>query len=616
MFIKFFTCRGSLPLHPLRNFNSSLFKNTNNFTKKFFAFHKSFSTTSENSIEIDKKGTDFFLIDEIKEVLSIQKSSYLENEREEVKEYKRFLDIIQKLNKDFDLDKFKYVMDYLQLNNLDASSIRNVLKDFESIFVKNLCQIDHSTKSAVVMVISKGISNRRIEFNEMIWYKIYRDFINILEMMTFTEFSNYVKAFDNLKKIFPSSRNSYFGRELDNFLNYYIVKYFNSGKIKFSKLEDLIHFSQLIHYKTINILEVQENIWSDINKLICSNINQLDINYTLVIASLFINYMEKTGENINHILSDSIREVNKHVIFLLHNFDLLSYNDQVSLTNFSDTFLYYYKLFLFDGGNVNVNTNTNVTTNPSNVNLAHAEPYLQNLIKIYTIRIKAQDNFNLFHEYSVLFFLAKKLNFKDQEFWSLVAGKVQKVFGPELLNLIKQIAPRLLKNSSMTISEAEGARLIETETSILFYSGIIIDTFSSVNYDDAEFWDGLIKTVDQYVNFKLRDPLTILFFLKNNCRSVIMKENFTHVWDKLTQTFELPLREILKHRQVAQFLIKIYKYSPQNKLDPINIDELNACMTKILNEPGFNLTQIRLFLTFFNLIRSRVSSDDKVKYNI
>lgn len=404
--------------------------------------------------------------------------------------------------------------------------------------------------------------------------------------------------------------NAKYSRAFENFMTHENIQFFNSGKIQFRKLEDLILFSSLTHNQILKINHIKIKIWHIINKTIKDNADQMSINLALIIPSLLIHCYEAFGNDIYLTLPDAIKETNKYLMFLFNNFEMLDYTDEVNLTNFSDNIFYYYSLFMHE------------TDNPlDDKQTGKYESFLKNLMKIYSIKIKTKPNFNLFQEIRILNLMAKDLKFRDPEFWHSTAKKVADFLQKDFVKILNEIFPKRLKNSAMN-SQEENMKFQEiSNMSILFYSGVILETFVYAEYLNDDFWDILIDKLDKYANFKAKESYLSLQFISFRCRrlySDTTNSKYNAIWKKFVNILEPNMREICKHKELLDFLIKFHFDKFSSKTEHfINLDELNTCLNNIvysqieINE-NENISHLTVFITFFKLIEVKLY-DDKVK---
>lgn len=561
-----------------------------------------------------------------KEFFPIQKK-ILEDliaESEEYAEYNSILQILRDFSgsSEFSLDKFKLVVNYI-IENQPVDSV--MCKLFETVFLKNLNTIDYQTKSNSVMIIGEQIDKKKLQFQEDHWMLILKDFQKLVENMNFQDYYNYITTFDKLFVKRTNSDYSKYFREFENFLQVGNLTIFNSGSIKIDKLTDLILFSKLTHNGILKISNISDIVWFQIGKVIQTNAHEMNIYEVLVATSLFINLHEVTGKT-NFLLAEALSEVNSILYFMIKNFDLIELDDQITLVNHADNLFNYYILFMYTTGGDKLNifnsysrTNIDKTSNANNSQVNDSQlpedSFLQTLIRIYTSQIKNKEDLVVFKEFRVLHFLAREVRYKEIEFWNIIANKILEFMSNDFIKIKNDIMPKkLLSNSSMS-SEEKMRYLDKCNMQLMVYVGMIIETFGNVNYTTPEFWDPFLVKVNEFVNFKNKDIFTVLNFISLGCRRIYKKEIFSDVWEKLIALMDSKLKQILKHKQIVDFVIKVNTYASKN--EPINLDELNVCLNKLFlsqNEQS-DITPIKLFSTFFGLMESKVKEDEKVYIN-
>ena len=563
--------------------------------------HYSQENSSDDNLFISENTT--------KEFFPIQKK-ILEDliaESEEYAEYNSILQILRDFSgsSEFSLDKFKLVVNYI-IENQPVDSV--MCKLFESVFLKNLNTIDYQTKSNSVMLIGEQIDKKKLQFQEDHWMLILKDFQKLVENMNFQDYYNYITTFDKLFVKRTTSDYSKYFREFENFLQVGNLNIFNSGSIKIDKLSDLILFSKLTHNGILKISNISDIVWFQIGKVIQNNAHEMNIYEVLVATSLFINLHEVTGKT-NFLLAEALTEVNTILYFMIKKFDL-NYYILFMYTNGGD------KLNIFNSySRTNLDKTSNANNSQVNDSFLPEDSFLQTLIRIYTSQIKNKEDLVVFKEFRVLHFLAREVRYKEIEFWNIIANKILEFMSNDFIKIKNDIMPKkLLSNSSMS-SEEKMRYLDKCNMQLMVYVGMIIETFGNVNYTAPEFWDPFLQKVNEFVNFKNKDIFTVLNFVSLGCRRIYKKEIFSDVWDKLIALMDSKLKQILKHKQIVDFVIKVNTYASKN--EPINLEELNLCLNKLFlsqNEPS-DITPIKLFSTFFGLMESKVKEDEKVHIN-
>jgi hypothetical protein len=581
-----------------------------NFPFKNFSTNDEQDTHNHSSKEVD----EMFIKDSPNEILPIkQKIADLIAENEEFQEYNRMVNMVKTLSSEFDLDKFKEVIAYINDNQVTDVFL---FKQFESIFIQNLNLIDYQAKATCVLMLGDYVNKKKTSFQEENWLKILKDFQGLVELIGFNEYYNYIITFDRLfnkKKVHDLGGK--YTKEFDYFITFQNMTLFNSGKIEMKKLDDIFLFSKLTHNGVLKMSNISDNVWFSINKIVQTYASEMNIYELLIITSLFINYQEVSGKAI-HILSDAIREVNNYLYSLINNFDLLDYQEQENIINYADNLFNYFSLFMY------------VKRSKEEPNLNNFE-FLKSLIKIYTEKLKSKNHdFMIFKEFRILQLLSKEVKYRDQEFWSLIAEKTMEYINKDFMKILNDIFPkRLLKNSTM--SDEDKARFQEKcDMQLLLYIGMIVETFTSADYVDKDFWDVIFQKVDHFANFKTRDIFVILNFISLGCKKMYKKENFTEIWGMFINLLDPKVQPIFLNKDVVDFLVKMNNYKEHREYREhkesseratIKIEDLNKSLNALFLNPVQNATgsidvpYIKLFSSFFFLIENKIKDDEKVK---
>ena len=232
---------------------------------------------------------------------------------------------------------------------------------------------------------------------------------------------------------------------------------------------------------------------------------------------------------------------------------------------------------------------------------------MKSLIKIYTEKLKSKNHdFMIFKEFRILQLLAKEVKYRDQEFWALVADKTMEYINKDFMKILNDIFPkRLLKNSSM--NDEDKARFQEKcDMQLLLYIGMIVETFTSAEYTNKDFWDVIFQKVDHFANFKTRDIFVILNFISLGCKRMYKKENFVEIWEMFINLLDPKVKPIFLNKEVVDFLVKMNNNKEKNYESTnsvIKIDDLNKCLNALfLNQPvSSDVPYIKLFSSFNGL---------------
>jgi len=484
------------------------------------------------------------------------KKSY-EFRNEDFSEYDKVIDILYYLSIQFNLDKFHYIIEYLQETYNNDNNI--ILQKLEDVFIQNIRIIDTNSKSNLILIISKALQKKKIKFNENTWNEIYRDFQVSLELniLTFRDFYNYTLAFEKIKNIILASRPK-FVNDFENFIGNDNINLLNSSKIKFNNLDDIILFSSLIHSKIFKIGSISDSVWLSLNELIKINSLSLNVNTLLIISSLLINLSE-VSQKANILLIDSVNEINKFINAVFLNFEFLDEQEKANLINFSDSLFNFYLIF------IHRNTQNNSANQYKPKEESNRDKYhfifgndgflIKNLIKIYSEKIKLQNNFNFFLELRILIFLTKELKYYEKDFWSYCAENLINFIKFDFMTKISDIVPKRLGNSSTPRQRATALEI--EEMSKLFYYGVIIEVFSSVNYYEPEFWDLILQKFDEIIPNSKKEPLILLQFISLHCKKLYRNRNFDKIYESLVNKFSPEFKRIFINREILDFLIGV-----------------------------------------------------------
>ena len=411
------------------------------FIKNYLPVLKNFNSRSEKTEENqneEKSVEDLFIGEQSigNEILPIkQKITNLIVENGKYQEYDNMINISKILLTDFDLDKFKILVNYINDNGINDV---HLFKQFELVFIKNLNSMDYITKSNCVVMLGNFVNKKKSSFQEENWFLILKDFQSMIHYMNFAEYYSYIITFDRLikKKLHESQGNAKYSREFENFFTFQNMQLFNSGKIPLKTMEDVYLFSKLTHSRLIKISNVSESIWLEINKIVKVNVHEMAIYECLIITSLFINYQEISGKA-NIILPDSIIEVNNYLISILTNYELLEHADKEVVINYADNIFNYFAMF---GYHRNKAENSPISS------------VISSLINIYTEKLKSDNpDFMIFKEFRILQLLSKDIGYKNEEFWNLAADKTLEYIDKDFMKILNDIFPKkMLRNSSMT----------------------------------------------------------------------------------------------------------------------------------------------------------------------
>lgn len=499
-------------------FNNSLQKNAINLK----------STNYENDEKYDFNNQDFF-------------------------EYKKALETLHFLIEEFNIQEFRYLVYYIKETPIEDTLALNTL---EEILINNLKEIDCIIKSELILILAKNLQKKKIKFNENNWYLIYKDFRDLLHInvIKFKDFYNYTLAFEKIKNIILASNANYIN-EFEKFIKSENLSLLNSGKIEFQSLDDILLLSSLIHSKIVEIISISDMIWLSLNNLILANSMNININTILIMTSLLIRLSEVSTQS-PFLLSQAINVILNSLNVVFSNYEFLDSNEKLNLINFSDSLFNFYLRFIHYN-NFPVNNLKNAE-DLNKINLDYLINnngfLLKNLITVYTEKMKIQHNFNFLQEVKILIFLSKELRYFDQEFWSNCSGNLINFLKYDFNNKISDIFPKRIPNANSKVkfsyNEAE-------EMSKLFYYGIVIEVFSTVNYYDKLFWNNIFEKIDEIIPNSKKDPLILMQFIYLHCQKLYKNRKYDKIYEKLVNSFSPIFKRIFLNREILDFLIEV-----------------------------------------------------------
>lgn len=531
------------PNDPFRNFFEE--SNSKNKTELLEKFKKQKTKNLTNNI-IDKK----------ENLASKNKDENKYNKNEDFSEYQIAIETIYYIGKEFDLEKLKYLIDYMLENPLDDGLF---LRKLEFVLIENLNRIDCKSKSNLVLIMGKSLQKKKLKYNEKAWDHIFRDFQSLVELpiLKFKDFYNYNMAFEKIKKNIFASRPSFLG-DFERFVNYDNLSFLNTGKIKLENIDDIILLSSLIHSKIYTFNSISDSVWLSINNLILKNFLKLNINTLLVMTTLLINFSE-VSPKVPIILKDTIEELNKFINLVFINFEFLNENEKVNLINFSDSLFNFYLIFIHSNNNLHKSSNIyqslELARKKNNTIVNNDDFLIQNFIKLYSEKIKLHNHFNFFHELRILIFLSKELKYFDTEFWTLCGDNIKKFLKFDFISKLSDILPKRIGTG---ISSQSRASTIEIEEmSKLFYYGVIIEVFSTVSHYDKDFWEAVFDKFDEIVPISKKDPLILLQFISLHCKKLYRNKRYFKIYELLVNKFSPEFKRIFINREILDYLIGV-----------------------------------------------------------
>lgn len=482
---------------------------------------------------------------------------------EEFSEYKKTIEAIYLLSKEFSILKFRQVVNYVLENPIEDSL---VLRKLEEVFAERLREIDSSSKSELVLVIAKALQKKKIKFNENSWFLILKDFQNLLELnvLTFKDFYNYTIAFEKIKNIIFAARPQ-FMNDFERFISHDNLTMINSGKIKITNLDEIVLLSSLIHAKIFAINSLSDAVWLSLNEFVFKNALKLNINSLLVLSTLFINFSE-VSPKAPVLLNDAIKEISKFINLVFTNFEFLDDHEKMNLINFSDSLFNFYLIFIHSNTHDH-SANIYKSADESSSGIKSSSKkfefilnndgfLIKNLISIYMQKTKLQNNFNFFHELRILIFLSKELKYFDQEFWDYCAKSLKNFLKIDFLTKISDILPKRIGSGTSSAKARATAVEIE-EMSKLFYYGVIIEVFSTVGFCEEEFWDCVFDKFDEIVPISKKDPLILLQFISLHCKKLYRNRKFDKIYERLVNKFSPEFKRIFINREILDFVIGV-----------------------------------------------------------
>jgi len=290
-------------------------------------------------------------------------------------------------------------------------------------------------------------------------------------------------------------------------------------------------------------------------------------------------------------IKDSVTELNKYINFVLNNIDLLEFDYIDKFKLLSDSFIYYYSIFILD-------KHSKIKENQANY--LNANPVIETIINFYYMKLSSEDNFNIFQELKILNIISQDFGFKNTEFWDLAADKIKGFFLSEFSKQLLNLVPKRIKDSKDNFKRYE----INT-TSSIFYCGLIIETFLAADYVNEQFWELTLEKISNIINLSNKEPIIILHFIYLYCSKILIDIKFNNIYkifvDKLLND---KLKAVFEKKEVIEYLIKV------NFFDSIiDVGKLNYCLNKLFGNVNQGVNKpvgITQFIIFFNLFENKL----------
>ena len=461
-------------------------------------------------------------------------------------EYFKIINLVSSLKISFDENKFmrcvEFMIDHEHLNN------QNIVKDIELIFLKNIEEMSSEVKSKLINFLCKKVISELLVFNDITWAKIFSDFFQ-MKKISLEEFYLVITSMDNMVKYLLNKKKNKlkeeFSKKYYSFLNKDSTKVFNK-QVVISTIDDIILFSKLLHFKIINLQNINDSCFALMNKIIVENKCNIILRSGMILPCVLVLHQEtfsvtKTAS----LFKDAIEVINDHLFFVYSNYELLEHSDKEYLDKFSDNLFYYCNKFMsFKSFSVIFNK----------------------LVFSYYNRIKKNDNINWLNEITMLQVIALQLKYGNIEFWNEIFQKLNffilNDFDESVRIQIKDQPKRLEYDDGKPFKEYEIKKnrkqsskdLALQNISGLFYVGLIVEIASLTTLNPVH-WDFIINSLRRSIYFRQKDLFFNLQFIYFYCRELYSNPKLNHIWLKVIKVFDLKLRRILFCKQSLDFFI-------------------------------------------------------------
>lgn len=524
-------------------------KQMNSFTNEKNQFY---STTSKSfsSGFIDKLGDD----DDFK---------YQEEKSEAMNNYIKVINYTVELKQSFDLKKFLFCIEFLTHNVYFNNA--SIVKNIEHIYLVNLEKLDSKIQSKIITFLSQKVMLDMLPFEDHNWINISNEFFS-QRNIPLEDFYNSITALDKLvKHLLKSNKktnNAFeFPKKYSKFLSKESMNIFNTN-VKITSVIDILLFSKLVHIKIINMSQVTDQVYMEINDIIVKNRMNLVLKSELIFPCIIVLHQEVVGvEKTQFIFQNAIKVINDHLVFTFSNYYLLESSDKEFLDKFSDNLFYYCHKFMSE---------------------SCFETIFQKLVISYYNRVMKDQNINWLNEITMLQVISNKLEYRNAHFWDGIFSKIKlflindfeesiekhfdqqpKKLGYEDSNL-SSFSKNRKKATKDTGSEKDLALM---NISGLFYIGIIIEIAAKNNINNR-YWDFIISSLQRNINFKQRDLFFNIQFIYFYCKDVYSRPELRDVWTKLIKVFDPKLSKMFTDISIVEFFIdtifRIKKMEPEN----------------------------------------------------
>ena len=507
----------------MKNMNKGLLKNVIKFLKPQSIITNSLMKIS-NFRFMDKLSNLRQVDNESNDPLNISLNN-------DYKDYFKMISLTKELSKIFSHEKFEVVINFLSENSYFNNS--NLIKDFESIYIKNIDNIEGDLMKKSIVYLSKKVISETIEFDDNNWEIIFNTFTK-LKFLTTDCYFHTLNSLNLLNKHLNSKLDKS-KADISQFLSKYQVflvrdnsRLFNNIVV-INSLEDIFILSKLFHNKTLHLSYVSDHQISQINHVIKENKSKLNIKISVVIPCIMILHQEQAGRIKTSILfKDAIPIMNNHLFFLFNNYDFLEEHDRSMIDNLSDSLLFYSYLHF----------------KPNDF-----KQIFNKLINSYFNRIKHDENINWLSELRLLMIISNECDYKDYSFWNEVFVQLRLFVLTDFEASIRKI----YKNHIKSITDSKGYNNTHQITGLL-YIGVMVELASSVPID-IKHWEFIIDTLKRNTNFKQKDIFYNLQFIFIHCHKLYQSKSLTFVWKQMTEIFNTKIKRILNEERALSFFI-------------------------------------------------------------
>ena len=495
----------------------------------------------------------------------------MNGQKDSMSNHLSFLKLVEKNTTNFDEIEFVHIVNYFRINQINDE--RTHLQ-IERILVENRFSIDWKTKHRCAELLVNSINECPSRLDEELFVSLFK---SLLEDRMEASFKDFLLTLRQLTTVFKHFKSRPLLHPINDYIENKIYEDMKLKQIYPKTLADLITLVKMIEMGFLHLGSVIPYPISETNKILERNMRNVNLNSALMIVKLMSSYVDHYNSNVETLFKDSVPVIFCVIRKYVSNYSLLIQEKQRLLVNNINSIISFYKNFVISKGRKG---------------LVRCDIFEKELATIFLKKLNEITHSRLKDEIKDLFFFANVINYKDKEFWQEIADIY-------LDYLSSDMKADIQENLNRTLPFEVLRKGTESNISLMFHYGILLDTFTTIEVGDTTYWQAFFSCFNEFVN--TNDPKMTIQFIYAYCYRLYTKKDYK--WDLLVAQLPENHKQIFSNPEITKDFVESYFLKGK-----MNLADLKKAVDFVFQDK-VKVSNLEVFLT---LIEGRLEENKEV----